>query len=325
MTNYRNLFEKAGGKDVLKQYLRTGMWWRGFLQLIVTGIGIKGLEIFRHTANLRVYLYIKKRYWKEFDRIDYNKFEGKRKNCNKVWVCWFQGMEQAPLLVRRCYEQMKRNLKKEEIVLITDENIDNYVQFPDYIMQKYHKGVITRTHLTDLLRLELLTRYGGTWIDSTALCTGELPDYVTRSDLFFFRTLKPGLDGHTIGLSSWFMSAKSNNRLLVAVREIMYKYWRDNDYLIEYFLVHIFLQMAMEKFPEEITVMPKHCNSTPHILQLQLFEPYDDFLFHDICAQTFIHKLSYKLSQEKIGKAGTYFDVIINKNKLEKLYENEYR
>lgn len=319
MSTYKKLFKKAGGKDILKQYLHTGMWWRGPLQLMATGISIKGLEIFRHTANLRIYLYIKKRYWKEFDRINSNKFEGKHEKCNKVWVCWFQGMEQAPLLVQHCYEQMKRNLKNEEIVLITKENMDNYVQFPNHIIQKYHSGAITRTHLTDLLRLELLTRYGGTWIDATVLCTGELPDYVTRSDLFFFRTFKPGLDGHVIGLSSWFMSAKSNNRLLVAVRELMYSYWRDNDHLIEYFLIHIFLQMAMEKYPEEIAAMPKRCNSTPHILQLQLFEPYDECLFHDICAQTFIHKLSYKISQEEMGKAGTYFDMIINKNKSKKI------
>lgn len=324
MSTYKKLFKKAGGKDILKQYLHTGMWWRGPLQLMATGISIKGLEIFRHTANLRIYLYIKKRYWKELDRINSNKFEGKHEKSNKVWVCWFQGMEQAPLLVRHCYEQMKRNLKNEEIVLITNENMDKYVQFPNYIIQKYHSGAITRTHLTDLLRLELLTRYGGTWIDATVLCTGELPDYVTCSDLFFFRTLKPGLDGHAIGLSSWFMSAKSNNRLLIAVRELMYSYWRDNDHLIEYFLIHIFLQMAMEKYPEEIAAMPKHCNSTPHILQLQLFELYDDRLFHDICAQTFIHKLSYKFNQEKTGKAGTYFDMIINKNKSEKLYDNEH-
>lgn len=312
VTNYKNLFEKAGGKEILKQYLCTGMWWRGPLQIMASGWNIKGLEIFRHTANLRVYLYIKKRYWKEFDHIDSKIFKGKRESSNKVWVCWFQGIEQAPLLVRRCYEQMKRNLKNEEVVLITDENMDNYVQFPDYIMQKYRSGAITRTHLTDLLRLELLTRYGGTWIDSTVLCTGELPDYVTRPDLFFFRTLKPGLDGHSIGLSSWFMSAKSNNRLLVAVRELLYNYWRDNDRLIEYFLVHIFLQMAMEKYPEEIAAMPKHCNSTPHILQLQLFEPYNEFLFNDICAQTPIHKLSYKLNKEDMERKDTYFDVIIN-------------
>lgn len=312
MLNYKQLFEKAGGNEILKQYLRTGMWWRGPLQLMAAGMSVKGLEIFRHTANLHVYLYIKKRYRKELDSIDSQKFEGKRESSNKVWVCWFQGMDQAPLLVRRCYEYMKRNLKNGEVVLITNENIGNYVQFPDFIMRKYHRGAITCTHLTDLLRLELLTRYGGTWIDSTVLCTGELPDYVTRPDLFFFRTLKPGLDGHAISLSSWFMSAKSNSRLLVAVRELMYNYWRNNDRLIDYFLIHIFLQMAMEKYPEEIAAMPKHCNSIPHILQLQLFEPYNEFLFHDICAQTPIHKLSYKFNKEDMERKGTYFDVIIN-------------
>ena len=32
-------------------------------------------------------------------------------------------------------------------------------------------GQITKTHLSDLLRLELLIRYGGTWIDATVFCT----------------------------------------------------------------------------------------------------------------------------------------------------------
>lgn len=41
------------------------------------------------------------------------------------------------------------------------------MEFPKYIEEKWKRGVITHTHMTDLLRLELLIRYGGTWIDAT--------------------------------------------------------------------------------------------------------------------------------------------------------------
>ena len=58
-------------------------------------------------------------------------------------------------------------MRDREIVLITQDNLFNYVQFPDYILKKWEAGVITNTHFSDLLRLELLIKYGGTWSDET--------------------------------------------------------------------------------------------------------------------------------------------------------------
>ena len=43
---------------------------------------------------------------------------------------------------------------------------------PEYIVKKWEKGRIPAALFSDLLRLELLIKYGGTWIDSTVLCTG---------------------------------------------------------------------------------------------------------------------------------------------------------
>lgn len=54
-------------------------------------------------------------------------------------------MDNAPDLVKKCYESLKNNLKDKEIILITSENISKYVTFPDYIMEKWEKGIITHT------------------------------------------------------------------------------------------------------------------------------------------------------------------------------------
>ena len=183
-------------------------------------------------------------------------------------------------------------------------------------MGKYERGVITKTHFTDLLRLELLINYGGTWIDSTVLCTGEIPDFIKQSELFLYRELKPGLDGHSIALSSWFIESTTNNKVLIAVREMLYDYWKKNNTLIDYFLLHIFLQLALEKYPEEEAKMVKVSNSTPHILLLDIFKPYNKFLYEAIKKQTPIHKLAYKRSKEEMEKRGTYFDEIINKGNI---------
>lgn len=78
--------------------------------------------------------------------------------------------------------------------------------------------------MTDLLRLKLLINYGGLWLDATVLCTGKASDYFFSSDLFFFQCLKHGRDGHASYISSWFMSAKTNNKILIAIRELCYEY-----------------------------------------------------------------------------------------------------
>ena len=42
------------------------------------------------------------------------------------------------------------------------------------------------THFSDLLRLELLIKYGGTWVDASVLITKYTKDYFNK-DLFFFK------------------------------------------------------------------------------------------------------------------------------------------
>ena len=59
-----------------------------------------------------------------------------------------------------------------EVIVIDEKNWREYIDLPDYIIRRRERKQIPPAHFTDLLRLELLIRYGGTWIDSTVLCTG---------------------------------------------------------------------------------------------------------------------------------------------------------
>ena len=94
----------------------------------------------------------------------------------KIWVCWMQGMEAAPELVKVCYASLHRYLKDRENILLTNENVHKYVTLPEDIERKRRDGKIPMAHYTDMLRLELLIKYGGTWIDATVLCTGCLTE-----------------------------------------------------------------------------------------------------------------------------------------------------
>ena len=46
----------------------------------------------------------------------------------------------------------------KNIVILTNENINDYVQLPDYIVEKYDKGIIPKAHFSDAIRNELLCK-----------------------------------------------------------------------------------------------------------------------------------------------------------------------
>lgn len=318
MDQAKKLFKKAGGFSLLLQYLRAGVLPIAIIQFLLLGNSKKALEILRHTIQYKIYNKLKKKYKYVFDKqktLNYNSLP--QENSNKIWICWLQGIENAPLLVQKCYESIKEHLGDKEIILITSENLFQYAQFPEYIIAKWKKGIISNTLFSDILRTELLIRHGGTWIDSTVLCTGSnIPDYIFNSDLFLYQILKPGRDGHSIFISSWFISAKTNNKILLTTRDLMYEYWKKKNYTIDYFLFHIFICISLEYFPEEWNKIPKLSSSIPHILLLQLFEPFNKKKYEAIKELTCFHKLSYKFDDSLKKKDNTYYNYIINKGSI---------
>ncbi len=309
------VFEKQGGMGLVKQYIRGGAFFTAGCEFLLLGKEKKALEILRLSAQYKIKKRLEKRYRRQIEELN-AAFDDTvpHQKSNKVWVCWFQGMESAPQLVQKCYQSLKKNLTDREIILITSENMDEYVQFPEYIMEKWRAGLITHTHMTDLLRLELLIRYGGMWIDSTVLCTSkrqDIPDYFFDSDLFLYQALKPGRDGQSQLISSWLISAKTNNRILTLTRDLCYEYWRTNDKMVDYFLVHDFMSIALEQNPDEWNRIVPRDNATPHNLLLRMFDQYDPRMWQAMIAQTPFHKLSYKFSEEDAALEGTYFRYII--------------
>jgi len=79
----------------------------------------------------------------------------------KIWFCWLQGMEKAPEVVKACYRSLTR-LIGYSLTVIDENNWWEYITLPDYILRRREKKQIPSAHFSDLLRLELLIKYGGT-------------------------------------------------------------------------------------------------------------------------------------------------------------------
>lgn len=90
---------------------------------------------------------------------------------------------------------------------------------------------------SDILRISLLAKWGGMWIDSTALCTdGDFFRYANKQHLFVFKQLNLGNQGEApIIASSWFISSEIGNPIVVLTRNLLYAYWQDYELLVKLF------------------------------------------------------------------------------------------
>ena len=120
---------------------------------------------------------IKKQLYKDFDFIldALPNREEKIHHHKIVWVMWQQGFDKAPSLVRLCRQTLDKFLPKNvHVVELDDTNVYQYIDVPSIIQKKYSQGIISRAHYSDIVRCLILKEYGGIWIDSTVLLTGNM-------------------------------------------------------------------------------------------------------------------------------------------------------
>ena len=231
-----------------------------------------------------------------------------------IWVCWLQGMENAPEIVKKCVASVKRNMPKYEVRVLTEENMFDYVTLPEHIVRKYQKGTITFTHFSDILRTALLVQHGGIWLDATVLLTDAIPAQMTDAPLFFLQKSKLQIIPH-MG-SSWMLVGQKGNAVLKRVLEVLYAYWEKENKLRDYYLFHLFFYLVLECNEEgkkALHAIPYVPNVDAHTMQYTLFEDYDERIWKQTTSRSPIHKLTWKFNHnEPLEKHGTNYDYILH-------------
>ncbi|WP_409043652.1 capsular polysaccharide synthesis protein [Latilactobacillus sakei] len=304
-------FKAQGGIKLVKQYKDAGVLLYAVLIFPFLCASKTGLEIFRNAITERIHRKIMKTYMnttidEEYSPDSYNEKVTLElsENVKPVWFMWLQGIEEAPELVKNNFEILSSSVEKERIILVTEKNIMEYITLPDFIFDKWKNGIISNTHLSDIIRLELLVRYGGIWIDSTIMLTeNEIPWYVEDADFLVPQSLKPGRDGRALFVSSWLMTGKKGNEIAYRTLELLYLYWSKNNVLIDYFLVHHLLEVVFLEKPQLYKKIIPIDNSQMHTILISVIR--DDLMVEDIEKQiglTSFQKLSNKVTIEQKNK-----------------------
>lgn len=239
-----------------------------------------------------------------------------------IWVMWQQGFDKAPNIVKLCHQSLLKNKPEDvQVIEITDQNIFDFITFPDFIMEKYHNGIISRTHFSDLVRIKLLARYGGVWFDATEYISKSIPERVFELPFFTVHgaihpdRLLPFLDG------KWTAFAIGGIQLdmFQLIDLLLMEYWKKHDAMIDYWLIDYVINYAYTHF-NFVGELIDNCsvnNTHIHDIEFLIRGNCDKRDFEKILYQndTYIHKLSYKSNVINPKSEGyrTFIDVIHTK------------
>lgn len=235
------------------------------------------------------------------EKVDRN--QTNQEYSDKVWIFWRQGLDNAPNIVKACYQSVQKHLNDREILFLDQKNMSDYIHLPENIVNLKSEEVIPEAQYSDIIRIALLAEYGGMWVDSTVFCTGLfLAERIKKLPLFVFKNISLDRTSEPPTVcSNWLISAYSNNPFIITIRELMYTYWEREKSLKNYFIFHLFVHMVKDAFPELWENIPTYNNVSPHILQFEMLDDYDADRFNEIKKMSDFHKLNHHIATTVTG------------------------
>lgn len=312
--DYKKIYFRAkqfGGFRLAKAYIGLGLGMLVVRNVFMLICGIKSRDDAYSAISRAAYEKLLQKY-QDFlheRKAYYDAIEMNHSRSNRVWTSWLQGLDQAPVLVKVCVDSMNKYLTGSEVILLSLEDFNKYVELPTDIVDKFRQGYIPPASFSDLLRLQLLIKYGGTWMDATVLCTGEDEKEILDCDLFVFQTIDEEVDLH--GISTWFMTACKNNELLMVLFDVLIQYWRDYDCTVDYYIIHDFFCSIAELYPEKIVKMPRKDRLIPLKLMQRIGDEYDAEWMKELTKKSCFHKLNYRLDSSVLNNSNNFYHAIL--------------
>lgn len=156
--------------------------------------------------------YLSEWLWRRFKSTVIVKRQVELKKSNYMFVFWWQGIAEAPEIVKACIKSIQYWCLDNTIIILDEDNYSNYVSMPSCVINAFSKGEVSIAHFSDVMRFELLRKYGGIWIDATCFITHPIPQYVY--DYSFFSLNGAYTNDLNWKWTSWFMSVKKGDLLV---------------------------------------------------------------------------------------------------------------
>lgn len=255
----------------------------------------------------------------------------------KIWTFWYQGLSDAPFLVKKCIASWADKNPGWEVIVLDRHNLKQYMpaDFPyDVLVNK-----LPIVKFSNAVRLQLMTTYGGVWVDATILCVNPLDSWIHESNTSGFFMFS--ITGQERIIATWFLACQPNNYLVTQLKnkyidfftnhsfdvdswykkiivkilsfffnrnEETTRYWlspwvTDWLHIYPYYIFHyLFKRLVVEdeKCHAIWQQMPKINAAEPHKYSSKLANPLTDKIKQDIDQKlTPLYKLTWKFSEKE--------------------------
>lgn len=273
---------------------------------ILNKISIKYTE----RKNEKILKFLKEKYYYIINK--YNNKDKYEIDSNRIWVMWWQGENKAPKIVKNCIKRLKEY--SNEVTVISKDNIYDYINIEKVILDKLEKNIITKTHFSDIVRMKLLEKYGGYWIDSTVFLTDNIIEII-KGKRFYTPKLRENKNLMFISKGKWcgyFIGGK-DVKLYKFANDFFSEYWKNENELIDYFLIDYVINIAYEQIPDIKEMIDGNSFNNLDIYRLNQIKnrKFNGKIAEKLLNKNMVHKLSYK-DKLKEEKKNTYYAKIIN-------------
>ncbi|WP_343338754.1 hypothetical protein TPELB_09640 [Terrisporobacter petrolearius] len=262
--------------------------------------------------------YLEKEYNHIFEKFKEEKDIEETINDLPIWVCWLQGEENAPKLVKNCIRSIRRHSKNHKVILITQNNYSNYIDIPQYIVEKFNSKKISSAHFSDIIRMMLIRDYGGLWLDATVYCKTDIPEEILNSSLFSCKSIRQ--KSNYISEYQWtsfILGGRKNGLFYRFMVDFYLEYWKKEEVAIDYLFMDYVVVLARKNIKEidaQIENIP--INNLDRDYLAVIFnnkfqdKEYKEFISND----TYFYKLSWREKFKYISDDGgkTFYYVFLN-------------
>lgn len=240
-----------------------------------------------------------------------------------IWIYWKQGFSNAPELVKHCLNSVKKHCGNHPVIELSDDNLHEYVTIPDYIMEKAG-GVVTFAQLSDIIRLTLLSSYGGIWMDATIFMSREFDAEMYRYRLYSNKLAYREEDSKYVSKNRWsafFLACGRNNKTIKLCKEVFYLYHRNygKKEILDYFLIDYVICYLYENRPDTKSAIDQLPENNKFIYWLQKYcrNSFDKRTWEIIAGTTNLFKLDYRKAMGTERSDDYYRNVICRQDESE--------
>ncbi|QNJ12221.1 capsular polysaccharide synthesis protein [Synechococcus sp. M16.1] len=219
---------------------------------------------------------------------------------NHIFSFWNSGHNLSPKLIKWCSKELENS--SNNVILLNERNIIKF----DKLDLSYFKYVRKWCNKIDVLRFELLAKYGGVYIDADLWCREDAQFYIEqleKKNSNFFAFSEPSIFNMRIG----FLAGKKGNYISVMLYVALKHLWqREKPFFLEQVCFHHvrWLFMALCIYDNEFAENWKRSltrNVLPNYALIRNLRKHGNkaHVYKSI-SQSDIHILSHKRSDIKI-------------------------